>query len=133
MKYLLDTCVVSDFVKGHKQTLQILKAINPASIGISAITQMEIIYGLKKNPKQAEKIEGIMHDFMDSISVLPFEQKVATSAGEIRAILAGQGTPIGAYDLLIGATALKSNRILVTSNTKEFVRIKGVTLENWRD
>ncbi|MGL5078460.1 MAG: type II toxin-antitoxin system VapC family toxin, partial [Waterburya sp.] len=43
------------------------------------------------------------------------------------------GTPIGAYDLLIAATALANELILVTSNTKEFSRVKHLVLENWRD
>ncbi len=46
MRYLLDTCVVSDFVKGEPNTLKRLKAIAPSQIAISSITAMELRYGL---------------------------------------------------------------------------------------
>ncbi|WP_242031140.1 hypothetical protein [Anabaena sp. FACHB-1237] len=46
MAYLLDTCVVSDFVKGEQNTLKQLKSISPTDIFISSLTVMEIKYGL---------------------------------------------------------------------------------------
>ena len=51
MNYLLDTCVISDFVKGEKNTLDRLKNIPPNEIAISSITVMEIQYGIALNPK----------------------------------------------------------------------------------
>ncbi len=43
-----------------------------------------------------------------------------------------RGTPIGPYDLLIAATALAYNLILVTCNTREFARVEGLIVENWQ-
>lgn len=136
MKYLLDTCVISDFVKGHANTLKQLKAINPAYIAISAITEMEIHYGIKKMPhnaKRTQTIKAIINDLLASIIILPFGNQASEIAGDIRATLAKKGTPIGAYDVLIAATALDDNRTLVTANMKEFMRITRLSLHNWRD
>jgi tRNA(fMet)-specific endonuclease VapC len=60
-----------------------------------------------------------------------FDRQAAESYGQIRADLEKKGTPIGANDLLIGATALASGLILVTHNTREFNRISGLQIEDW--
>ena len=51
--------------------------------------------------------------------------------GEIRAELEAEGQPIGPNDLLIAAHAYALGAVLVTANTKEFTRIRGLTVENW--
>jgi tRNA(fMet)-specific endonuclease VapC len=51
--------------------------------------------------------------------------------GRVRATLEKKGTPIGALDLMIGAHALVLGVALATNNTKEFSRIKGLTVVDW--
>ena len=68
MKYLLDTCVVSDFVKGEKNTLDRLKNIPPNEIAISSITVMEIQYGIALNPNYGKIIEPVLLDLFASMS-----------------------------------------------------------------
>ena len=69
MKYLLDTCVVSDFVKGEKNTLDKLKKVSPNEIAISSITVMEIQYGITLNPKYGKIIEPVILD-LETIKVV---------------------------------------------------------------
>ncbi|MBP5377247.1 MAG: PIN domain-containing protein [Bacteroidaceae bacterium] len=52
--------------------------------------------------------------------------------GEIRHSLEHTGLRIDQFDLLIGATAIHHNLILVTSNTKHFDRINELKLEDWK-
>ena len=52
-------------------------------------------------------------------------------AGQVRAWLAAQGTPIGPYDSLIAAHAQALGVTLVTNNTREFARVPGLLLEDW--
>ncbi len=61
MKYLLDTCTISQWVCGNTGVLQQLKTIPPEQINISAITDMEVEYGLKINPQRAAKIYPVMN------------------------------------------------------------------------
>jgi tRNA(fMet)-specific endonuclease VapC len=63
--------------------------------------------------------------------VLSFDREDARHAGEIRAMLSAQGTPIGGYDLLIAGQARARNLILVTRNQREFQRVEGLQTENW--
>jgi len=60
-----------------------------------------------------------------------FDNTVSEICGRIRAGLDKNGTPIGPYDLQIGAIALADNLTLVTHNVKEFSRIPGLVIEDW--
>ena len=130
--YLLDTCSVSDFVKGDKNTLAKIQSTNPDDIFLSTISYMEIEFGLQKNPKKAKFIQNILNDLFHSINLLEFGIEEARSAGLIRADLTKKGTLIGPYDLLIAATAIHHHLILITSNTSEFERVQNLVCENWR-
>ncbi|MBS3029275.1 MAG: type II toxin-antitoxin system VapC family toxin [Dolichospermum sp. DET50] len=132
MGYLLDTCVVSDFVKGEQNTLKQLKSISPTDIFISSLTVMEVKYGLAINPQKAIKIQPLIEPFLTSITILPFNSQEAEKAAEIRGILKIAGSLIGAYDVLIAATTLSHNYIIVTSNVREFQRVPNLQIENWR-
>ncbi len=98
MGYLLDTCVVSDFVKGEQNTLKKIKSISPTDIFISSLTVMEVKYGLAINPQKAIKIQPLIESFLTSITVLPFNSQEAEKAAEIRGILKIAGSPIGSLD-----------------------------------
>ena len=101
MIYLLDTCVISDFVKGEKGTLARVKSSSPQQLGISAVTVMEINYGLILNPQKAKKIRPLIEQLLAPITIIPMGVEESQSAAEIRAFLHQKETPIGAYDLLI--------------------------------
>ncbi|MBA8667951.1 type II toxin-antitoxin system VapC family toxin [Candidatus Jidaibacter acanthamoebae] len=132
MQYLLDTCVVSDFIKNIGNTIEHVKKHNPLHLSISTITLMEIEYGLEKLPSRAEKIRNIIYAFTSTINIIPFDNEAVLNAAKIRAELSNKGTPIGAYDVLIAGVALANDLVLVTANTKEFERIKDLKIENWR-
>ncbi|MGD1942491.1 MAG: type II toxin-antitoxin system VapC family toxin [Leptolyngbyaceae cyanobacterium] len=132
MRYLLDTCVISDFIKGESGTIARLKQTPPVDIAISAVTVMELRYGLALNPQRAQKVEPAIFSILAAVTVLPFSNGEAEQAARIRAVLKSQGQPIGAYDVLIAATALQHDLIMVTANQKEFERVANLQLENWR-
>jgi tRNA(fMet)-specific endonuclease VapC len=132
MKYLLDTCTVSDFVKGQPNVLARIKAISPALIAVSALTRMEVEYGLALSADRARKLAPMLEAFFSTISTLPFEVADALAAAAIRAALTTKRQPIGAYDVLIAGTALARGLAVVTSNVGEFQRIGGLQVEDWR-
>ena len=132
MRYLLDTCVISDFIKGEPGTQARLKQTPPTDIAVSVITVMELRYGLLINPQRAQKVEPTISSFLSSVTILPFSTVEADQAAHIRAVLKSQGQPIGAYDVLIAATALQHNLLMITANQREFDRVPGLQTENWR-
>ena len=132
MTYLLDTCTVSDFVKGQPNVLARVKAIPPSLIAVSALTRMEVDYGLALNNERARKLAPMLDAFFSTIATLPFDEADAKAAAAIRAALKTQGQPIGAYDVLIAGTALTRGLVVVTSNASEFKRVSGLQVEDWR-
>jgi tRNA(fMet)-specific endonuclease VapC len=65
------------------------------------------------------------------VNILPFDEAQAKCAATVRATLERQGKPIGPQDVLIAATALANQGVLVTHNTGEFSRVAGLDLEDW--
>jgi tRNA(fMet)-specific endonuclease VapC len=64
--------------------------------------------------------------------ILDFQLQDAVKAGEIRAMLAAQGTPIGPFDLLIAGQAIARGLTLITNNLREFNRIGQLRVEDWQ-
>jgi len=74
---------------------------------------------------------GCASSFQATSDVLPFGEEDALAAGDLRAGLEAAGTPIGPYDLLIAAQALRSGTMLVTANVAEFARVRGLLWQDW--
>ena len=71
--------------------------------------------------------------FLSRITILPFDADAAFDYGLIRQHLQSQGMVIGGNDMLIAAHAKAENLVLVTHNTREFVRVDGLVLEDWAE
>ena len=130
--YLLDTNICI-FLKNKKSpnVLQKIKENKHLGIYISSITVAELQFGVY-NSKYMERNRIALIKFLTPFSVLNFDDRDAEEFGKIRTTLKNEGKIIGAYDMLIAAQALAKNLILVTDNTKEFCRIKNLTIENWK-
>jgi tRNA(fMet)-specific endonuclease VapC len=89
-----------------------------------------LFYGAFKSRRAAQNLALI--DALQ-FEVLEFDKEDARQAGEIRALLASEGTPIGPYDVLIAGQALAREMILVTRNTQEFGRVIGLQIEDWQE
>ncbi len=134
MKYMLDTniCV---FVLRNKanQAINVIRNIKKHKandICISAITYAELMHGVEKNVNPDKKRLALLL-FLSSIGVLDFNQDAADEYGKIRANLEKQGNIIGTMDMLIAAHAKSQGLTIVTNNTKEFMRVDGLEVEDW--
>jgi len=132
VRYLLDICTISEFVKGHPGVLQRIKTTFPTLLAVSAIGRMEIFHGLALDAARAKKLTPVLDAFFSVVPTLPFDDADAQSAASVRAALRARGQPVGACDLLIAGIALARGLIVVTSNVGEFSRIDGLLVENWR-
>ena len=132
MRFLLDTCVISDFARGHVRTLDRIKAAAPDDLAASTITRMEITYGLLLNPSLARQLAPVMDALFSSIRVIAYGSGAAEATAEARAGLKRKGRPIGAFDILIAGTALAHDLTLVTSNVRELSQVEGLRIEDWR-
>jgi tRNA(fMet)-specific endonuclease VapC len=100
------------------------------AICTSSVTLGELHYGIEKSTRPFENLK-VLEQFASNLVVLPFSAEAAAHFGQIRAELERAGTPVGAYDLMIGAHARAEGLIVVTNNTREFARMPGVRVENW--
>lgn len=131
MIYLLDTCIVSYFFKGHSGVIAHFQSNTPEDLAISTVTAFEIEFGLALDPIRAKKLKTKWDQLRKLIHILPFEEADAKYAAKIRSVLQKKGKPIGCYDVMIAATALRHHLICVTHNTKEFKRVDELQIENW--
>lgn len=109
----------------HKITQVELK-----TLVISVITEAELLYGIKLSGN-SKKTQASFEGFVKHVQVLDWSRDAAEHYADIRSFLKKHGIPIGANDLMIAAHARSSDCILVTNNTREFGRIKGLKIENW--
>ncbi len=133
MKYLLDTCVISDFFKKNETVIKHFEALSPETIHISTVTVMEIEYGLRLNPEREIKILPHWKALLNLIHVVPYSSQCAAASVGIRSHLKKKGLLIGPYDILIAGTSIAYEMIMVTSNMNEFNRIPEITIEDWRN
>jgi len=101
------------------------------TVCLPAIALFELWYGVAKSGHWQRNADRL-RDFLSwDVSVIEFDEADAQVAGEIRHALSATGKPIGSYDLLIAAQALRHNATLVTANSREFSRIEGLVWEDW--
>jgi tRNA(fMet)-specific endonuclease VapC len=134
VSYLLDTNAVIALLTNRPPTVRERlrkEASASLSIGISSIVLFELWYGVARSQHRAQNTERLRAFLAGNISVVHFEEEDAVIAGDLRAELEGSGTPIGPYDLLIAAQAIRAGTILVTANVAEFRRVRGLVWEDW--
>ncbi len=98
---------------------------------LSSIVAFELWYGVAKSQRKDSNRQRLEAFFAGPLEWTLFDEDDAHAAGTIRAELEAEGTPIGAYDVLLAGQARRRGAILVTSNTKEFVRVAGLKWEDW--
>ena len=128
--FLLDTNIVSDLVRNPQgQIASHVRKVGEALVATSIVVAAELRYGAEKkpSPRLALQLEAVL----GALPVLPFESPADEFYGRVRVQLEALGKPIGSNDLLIAAHALSLGRTLVTDNTREFTRVRGLKVENW--
>ena len=127
---MLDTNIISDLVRNPQGpvTRHIVK-VGSEAVCISIMTAAELRYGCAR--KGSAKLLANVEAILGSIQVLAFDAPADTDYGGIRAELEAAGRPIGPNDLLIAAHAYSLGAVLVTANTGEFSRVRGLQVEDW--
>jgi tRNA(fMet)-specific endonuclease VapC len=130
-RYMLDTDTCSYIMKRSNETVVTrLRAVPVTDVCISVITKSELLYGVEVSPRRVQDATALQA-FLPYVEVLEFPDAASTHYALIRADLKKRGQMIGANDLFIAAHARSLGLRLVTNNTAEFGRVKGLTLENW--
>lgn len=100
-------------------------------IMVSSVVVFELGYGVAKSAHR-QRNAAVLDAFLSNyVTIAPFDDHDAHAAARVRAALEAAGAPIGPYDMLIAGQALRHGATLVTSNTREFARVKGLRWEDW--
>ena len=129
-RYMLDTNIISDLIRNPQgRAAKRIAKLGEDNICTSIIVAAELRYGSAKSG--SKRLLKAVEDLLGEISVLPFDVPADAEYGGIRSELEAAGKPIGGNDLLIAAHAYATGATIVTANTSEFKRIRGLNVENW--
>lgn len=126
MKYLLDTCVISELVKPSPNA-NVINWINNTPderLYLSVITIGEVRKGLTKLPDSKKK--DILENWLNSLledydnRIYSVNMTVAENWGIIQGKAEKKGAPMASIDSLIAATAYTHNLVLITRNERDF-------------
>ncbi|MBF2056200.1 MAG: type II toxin-antitoxin system VapC family toxin [Cyanobacterium sp. T60_A2020_053] len=145
--YLLDTNHCSAIIVGNLTVINYIQEANINNIGISVITQGELLYMGENSTKKIENLATI-YDFLGDILIYSINSNVSAIYAQLKARIMSQFGPkekkkrrqikisdlgIGENDLWIASTAISNNLTLVSCD-RDFIRIKqawNFPLENW--
>jgi tRNA(fMet)-specific endonuclease VapC len=136
VSYLLDTNVCIALINGSSTKVRarsVQATRRGAALATSSIVAHELWYGVARSSRVAENANRLTAFLHRAVAVLDYSARDAQAAGEIRAELERQGERIGEYDTLIAGQAFCRNLILVTANTGEFNRVRGLIVEDWTE
>lgn len=128
--FLLDTDTSILFMKGKPEVVANFVKHGPGTVFLSAISYHELLYGALHSGAVQRHL-AVVAEFISPLTVLPFTQVSAKSSSEVRQDLAARGKTIGPLDTLIAGHALEHQLTLVTGNTREFSRVRGLLVESW--
>jgi tRNA(fMet)-specific endonuclease VapC len=130
--YLLDTDTVIYALNGVPSVVRAMDERRRDAKAISVITYGELVYGATKSARPVENLAKVRR-FAELIAVVDVSRAIMETFGALKSKLGTAGKSLDDFDVVIAATALVLNYRLVTNNERHFVRIRGLTLENWRD
>jgi len=131
MTHFLDTNTCIYFLKGQHANIQKnLQSKRPRDIKIPAIVMAELLFGAEHS-ERIKQNRDIVISFLAPYEIIPFDATAAEIYAQIRSRLASSGNPIGPNDLIIAATVLAHQGVLVTNNQREFQRINKLKIANW--
>jgi len=127
---ILDTAVLVAAERGTFDMPGYLVALGDEPVALAAISASELLHGVERardpaiRQRRSEFVEGVLAN----VPVIPFGLAEARTHARIWASLAAAGTPIGAHDLQVAATALAAASAVATLNLDEFGRVPGISL-----
>ncbi len=139
MRYLLDTCVLSEMIKSapDAHVIQWFQARKPHELFISSMTWGELQRGVARSPPSKRRsdltlwLEQLEAGFEDR--VLAFDQQASEVWARMTVMAEAQGKSMAAFDSIIAATARAYDCKLVTRNVRDFAHADVDVLNPWQD
>jgi tRNA(fMet)-specific endonuclease VapC len=131
MSFLPDTNAISAYMRGNNRKLVAKMQAHFPELRLSAIVLAEREFGVTKGSNVHARL--VLAELAQVVPVEAFSREDCTYYAAIRHDLESRGRGIGPMDTLIAAQALRLGATLVTRNTREFSRVKGLSVVNWEE
>ena len=131
--FMLDTNICIFIIKKkYDKVLTQLKKNRKKGLYISSITLAELEFGIENAAQEYNARNRIaLMEFLSIMEIKEFDENAAKEYGIVKKELKDRKCLIGPLDMLIGAHAKSLKMTLVTNNTREFARIRDLTVEDW--
>ena len=127
MAIILDADVVIRGEKGGFDLAGWLSLKTTEQFEIAAITVAELWHGVERaTGRHRAARESYLKAILEVLPVIPYTEQTAYEHARIWAYLESSGKMVGAYDLIVAATALERESILATFNKRPFANIEGL-------
>lgn len=127
MRYLVDADWLIDAFIGRLDAVRTLDHLSLEGLAVSIIAVAELYEGAFGTPDPSTTLAAF-REFLRGYAILPLTDPAAARFAQLRATLRQQGQLIPDMDLLIAATAIEGNLILLTRNLRHFTRISDLRL-----
>lgn len=125
-RLLLDTTFLIDAVRSDTSLDEVIN--DDDDVAVAAITMAELqVGGELSKGKTRHSRQTLVDDIVASLPIIDYDLVVARTHSQLLMAVRRQGRPRGAHDLIIAASALSSNRLLVTADRTAFRDLPGVT------
>jgi len=133
VRYLLDTDTCIFLMRREAPALERkLQSVPLEQQAMSVVTLAELKYGVQaSSPARRKQNQAVLEQLMLHLAVLDWPQQASDHYADIRHDLKRRGAQLGAADLMIAAHARALGSVVVTHNTKDFGRVKGLVIEDW--
>ena len=129
--YLLDTNIISYWMRGDRRVIDRVKKQAPSNLFLSTITLAEILYGIEKSTVKKKERQLKIEQISSLLSMYSFDEAAAGEYAVIRVQLEREGRVISERDTQIASIAMANKLTVVTHNVKEFGRIDKLKVEDW--
>ena len=130
MRRTLDTNICSYILRRHPASMvERFAGLDRGQLWLSAIVAGELRFGAAK--LASVRFSGTIEAWLAGFDVRPWPTEATHHYASIRVALERAGQPIGGMDLLIAAHTMAEDSVLVTNNTREFLRVPGLAVEEW--
>ena len=131
MGSLIDSSVLIAVERGQLDLTRFLEQFADEELALSAVTASELLHGVHRaqDPAKRATREAYVEAALLRFPIVAFDLGTARTHARVYAELSAKGQPIGAHDLLIGATALQLGWSIITRDQKSFSRISGLVVQ----
>jgi tRNA(fMet)-specific endonuclease VapC len=127
-RLILDTSILIEAERGEGELLETLDDVDDVAIAALTVAELRVGVRLTKGRRQRAAHELFLASVLDAISIEPYDLEIAETHAQLMVHVRGAGTPRGAHDLIIAATAAARGREIVTLDRRGFADLPGVAV-----